>query len=1675
MKKQTTQTNMNTSPMPRNSRQSRRRHGLILALLAVAAGTLPALAANLRWTTSSSSIVDGAGTWNQGSASSAGAWYDGTSYNVTMQSSDNVTFGGGTSGAAGTVTIGTGGVSPGNITFSNAFDNKGYTLGAIATGPAITMSGGFITNANTSGGANQNVTCPLNGSFTIVSPNKNITLGGNGNQTAINTVTIVSGSSLQLGNNGGVGGLGLAVITNNGTLQWRRDNTVTINVSNVVYGTGSVTFLGDGATYVIYSNLFYTGSTKLSAYKSTSTKCLVQLGGSNVLPTNTALIIAQNASPTNFSILDLNGFNQTLGSLASDANATATAEVVTNGSATPVTLTLGGTSVATTYGGMIGGGLSLVLNGTGSTLTLSNASTYTGSTTISNGTLKLTASSSLATPAINLAVSGTIFDVSTVTGGYTLGNGQTLSGIGVATGAVTTASASIIAPGNTGSVGTLNFSNNLTLNGNLVFKLNKSLAQSNDIIQVSGSINNTGTGTLTVNNLGPVPVAGDKFILFSSAVVNGGALTIASSAGSTFANNLAVNGSITVLTGHANTNALLSSLVVTPAGTLSPAFTPTGFTYLATNSTGQTPTITVANADLTATNTLFYNGISQGTLASGVPSGALSLSAGTNVVQVLVTAQDGVTTNLYTVNVIGLPRNLTWTTNNSAINDGPGTWNQSSASVTIGSGAWYDGTSYGQMMKNGDNVIIGGGTAGAAGTITNGPGLTPGNLTFTTPSSGDYTIGTNGLGVTGNPITMNGGLITNTSSSSSPTINCPINGSFTYGAPNKNIVFGGNGNQTPANTVTIVSGSTIQLGNNSGAGSVGAAIITNNGTLQWRRNGASTINVSNVVYGTGGMLILGDGATYVIYSNLFYTGSTKLSAYNSTSTKCLVQLGGNNVLPTNTALIIAQNASPTNFSILDLNGFNQTLGSLASDANATATAEVVTNGSSTPATLTLGGTSVTTTYGGMIGGDLSLVLNGSGSTLTLSNANTYTGNTTVSAGTLALKGGGSIAGTPIIGITNGAIFNVSGLTTPFTLGASQTLTNTGTGAIINGTNNCSAGTVSLVYDGVNPSFTQTNGGMTISSSTTIKVNNTGSALTAGSYKLIAKATSGNVGLVAGTVPSVTLGGTGKAGGTGTPVLRIDATTKELYLDVPPAALTLGNNGPICAGSTLNLTANTVSGGTYAWTGPSFTSSSQNPSIANATTAASGTYHCTVTVNGVTSADATTAVTVNALPSTSAITGTNSVQQMTSATYSVANTAGSSYGWTVPAGASFTGGTANSINVTFGTTSGNVSVMETNSSGCTGAVQSEYVTVITCTTPDATVTSATNSVCAGSTGNTASAPTGADTYAWSISGGTITAGANTHAITYTAGGAGTLTLTCAATNGGSCYDVKSANVTVNALPTTGSITGTNLVTHGTTNTYSVTTNAGSTYGWSVPANASYTGGTGNSIDVTFSTNSGSVSVIETNSSGCTGTPVTLAVTVTNHAPVANTMNVLRTPGETVLIALTDLATNWSDPDGDAVRMTAFNGVTTNGVNLTDLYLTTTNDWSVTTYLTAAGGLLGYTNNANINDQFSYSIADGYGGTNVGTVNIVVDPFVSGQVISGQQTTNSITNTTFTVTYYGIPGYTYLLERSTNLTDWVDIATNTIGSGGVTNVIDNFGDIPGGHPSSAYYRVGWKTAY
>ncbi len=142
---------------------------------------------------------------------------------------------------------------------------------------------------------------------------------------------------------------------------------------------------------------------------------------------------------------------------------------------------------------------------------------------------------------------------------------------------------------------------------------------------------------------------------------------------------------------------------------------------------------------------------------------------------------------------------------------------------------------------------------------------------------------------------------------------------------------------------------------------------------------------------------------------------------------------------------------------------------------------------------------------------------------------------------------------------------------------------------------------------------------------------------------------------------------------------------------------VGNNGPLCAGQTLNLTVNNpVGGATYAWTGPnSFTSNVMEPSIANVTTANAGTYSLVITVGGVSSAPVTTTVVVNPNPVVTPSATPATICAGSSTSLGVSSTvAGTVFSWT-PGSLS-----GNPVSVSPGSTT-TYTVLGT-AAGCTGS-------------------------------------------------------------------------------------------------------------------------------------------------------------------------------------------------------------------------------------------------------------------------------------------------------------------------------------------------------------------------------------
>ncbi len=173
-------------------------------------------------------------------------------------------------------------------------------------------------------------------------------------------------------------------------------------------------------------------------------------------------------------------------------------------------------------------------------------------------------------------------------------------------------------------------------------------------------------------------------------------------------------------------------------------------------------------------------------------------------------------------------------------------------------------------------------------------------------------------------------------------------------------------------------------------------------------------------------------------------------------------------------------------------------------------------------------------------------------------------------------------------------------------------------------------------------------------------------------------------------------------------------------------------------------------------------------------------------------------------------------------------------------------------------------------------------------------------------------------------------------------------------------------------------------------------------------------------------------------------------------LATDMLVTRTAGLSLKIFWSDVVNQWSDPNGNAVTLASINLVTTNAVTVS------TN-----------GLLILYPASApNVADQISYTISDSLGTTTTGYINIVVNSSVTA--------TNSITGITqngsssTTVTAFGIPGYSYILERATNLAPaiWVDITTTAAGVNGIITATDSFTDLGNVAPASAFYRLKWQ---
>ena len=429
-----------------------------------------------------------------------------------------------------TLTVNQGGL---NTTYSGVI--HGYypasagTIGSHAFGLYVTNSGVLTLNSNISLSADAS-TLPASSGYARIS-------AGNSAEIDLDGAITLTNVSLRNGN---------TAITrvNGGTVNQTSTNTY----FGIVLGDSSQFIVDNGSVSVPVVSIGFGGATTAGGSSLTINNGSLSVGAGN----GRGLEIGNNVSSGTTSTINLNGGTLTAVAIVdgppADPSLTqsgnniinfnggtlvcASTNVIANdggyNGSDPLQLLVGnGGAVINTAGYNNTIGLPLQNNGSGGltklglgTLTLTNDHTYVGPTVVSNGTL---------------LVDGSITSAVTVNGG-TLGGTGTVNSVTVNAGGTLSQA---------GAIGTLTVNGNLTLAGNTVIQLDKDLspAQSNDTVNVSGTINYG--GTLTVTNIGTTPlVAGDSFTVFKSG--GSGSFSVTGNAGSGLAFHFA-NGVITVV------------------------------------------------------------------------------------------------------------------------------------------------------------------------------------------------------------------------------------------------------------------------------------------------------------------------------------------------------------------------------------------------------------------------------------------------------------------------------------------------------------------------------------------------------------------------------------------------------------------------------------------------------------------------------------------------------------------------------------------------------------------------------------------------------------------------------------------------------------------------------------------------------------------------------------------------------------------------------------------------------------------------------------------------------------------------------------------------------------------------------------------------------------------------
>ena len=1086
-------------------------------------------------------------------------------------------------------------LDPGSVMFQNT--NAIYTIsgsGAISGSAGVTNSGpGTVMLAET-GGDNFSGGVAVSGGTLILDDTSSAIAGG---------TTIASGATLQVGNNDGNGSLPAGSVTNNGTLVFDRNDSSLIE-GNVISGTGNIIQEGNG-TVQLAGNSSFTG-TVLVTNNST-----LRIGSTTALGTAAGTTTVANGSTLD---LDFGGsiaepiFVQGTGSGGNGA----IVDNLNGGDPTLSAITLTGD---TTFGGSSRWDVSGLSTG-GNAYNL----------TIAGGAYHEFSNANIDTNLANITITGS---------GTTFGDKGT-TGLGNPADTVEIQSGATLEFWNNGGANvTLNKNVLIDSSGTLqngagahqivgpvtlgsgvcFFQIGSSSLALNGALNGSGILDllNTSTGTLAINGNGS-SFSGGAYVYGGELLVNGvfGSAVICE-AGGTLAGNGTVSGLADIfgalLPGTAGTSGTFNA-----AGGLTLESGATLTNDLSTTVNG-TNDLVVVTGDLTVNgNTIVLNPL-HGSLQNGVYpliTYTGNLNGSFNGVQTVSPSAYTLTlTNITTttpkeiaVVVFGTPSQLTWDNNS-----GDGEWNAG------GSFNWTNRASQDvEQFFNADSVTFDDSVTNSINAalptstnidIASGQTLLP--AAFTNNSTVDYII--SGAGE------ISGG------------VNLVKAGASTLTISNINNFSGG---------VTINGGTVLAYGSggNTALGS-GTPVINSGGTLigmdgdafGYTPNAAPT----NIFINGGTVSDLGNSSYRITMPNITFMGGTLTSAAtNSGDANGNYSTFGNGsacaitTLATNTTAVISAATmgfgKPTAFTVaagtitggstpgVDLLLTSKLVpyglqpitkagpGVMAIDNTNSATwgdpilvsagtlqlgttndtnflvSPVGAIGVTNNGTILFASSESVSIPNGISGSGNLVVKSGAAS---LSGANTYTGNTLVNSGTLALMGSGSIASTPEIIFAGGTTFDVSALSTAFTLASGQVLSNSASPVAIKGAANTGSGTLGLNLAVGTAPLNITSGTLTLAASTVVNINNTSSALAAGTYTIVAA----NGGTVAGTAPSsVTVSGNGTSGNLPASLqINSGALTLVVGAVASPATIT----GINISGSTLTITAtNGADGGQY---------------------------------------------------------------------------------------------------------------------------------------------------------------------------------------------------------------------------------------------------------------------------------------------------------------------------------------------------------------------------------------------------------------------------------------------------------------------------------------------------------------